>query len=94
MCDFAGAHRGWVEKSLEEGRNSRDQKWTESVAGGRQQFLKATKEKLGLKAKEREVIRADGSFRLKEAPAPYVGNLALENDVPGLQNEYFWEDSV
>ncbi len=94
MYDFSEAHRGWVEKSLEEGMNSRDQKWTESVAVGSQQFVKATKEKLGFKAKGREVIGGDGSYQLKESPTPYKGNLALENEPLRLQNEYFWEDSV
>jgi hypothetical protein len=49
--------------------NSRDQKWTESVAVGSPQFVKATKEKLGFKAKGREVIGGDGSYQLKESPA-------------------------
>ena len=74
--------------------NSRDQKWTESVAVGSQQFVKATKEKLGFKAKGREVIGGDGSYQLKESSTPYKGNLALENEPLRLQNEYFWEDSV
>ena len=94
MYDFAEAHRGWVEKSLEEGILYRDQKWTESVAVGSERFVKATKEKLGFKAKGREVIGADGSYQLKESPAPYKGNLALENEPLRLQNGYFWKDSV
>jgi putative transposase len=94
MYDFAEAHRGWVEKSLVEGIHFRDQKWTESVAVGSESFVKATKEKLGFKAKAREVIGGDGSYQLKESPAPYKANLLLENEHLRLQNEYFWEDSV
>jgi hypothetical protein len=41
-----------------------------------------------------EVIGSGGRYQLREFPAPYVGNLALENEVLKLQNEYFWEDSV
>jgi putative transposase len=94
MYDFAEAHRGWVEKSLEEEILSRDEKWTESVAVGSEKFVKATKEMLGFKAKGLEVIGGDGSYQLKESPAPYKGNLGLENESLRLQNEYFWEDSV
>jgi putative transposase len=94
MYDFAEAHRGWVEKSLEEEILSRDQKWTESVAVGSEKFVEATKEKLSFKAKGREVIGADGSYQLQESPTLYKGNLGLENEPLRLQNEYFWEDSV
>jgi len=79
---------------LSEGINSRDLQWTESIAVGSRQFVKATKEKLGFKAKRREVIGGDGSYQLKESPAPYKGNLAPENEALRLQNEYFWEDSI
>jgi putative transposase len=94
MYDFAEAHRGWVEKSLEEEILSRDQKWTESVAVGSEKSVEATKEKLSFKAKGREVIGADGSYQLQESPTLYKGNLGLENEPLRLQNEYFWEDSV
>lgn len=93
MHDFAEAHRGWVERSIEEGIHTRTQKWTESVAVGGEEFVKATKETLGLKAKGREVIGGDGSYQLKEFPAPYNSRLLLENEPLRLQNEYFWEDS-
>jgi hypothetical protein len=82
-----------VGESLEEGINSRDQKWTESVAVGSQQFVKAMKERLGFKVKGREVIGGDGSYQ-PESPAPYMGNLALQKEPLRLQNAYFWEDSV
>jgi putative transposase len=92
MYDFAEAHLGWVEKSLEEGIHYRDQKWTESVAVGSEKFVKATKEKLGFKAKGREVIGGAGSYELKESPALYKGILVRENVPLRLENEYFWED--
>jgi hypothetical protein len=77
--DFAEAQRGGVEESLEGGIISRDQKWAESVAVGSQQFVKATKNKLGFKAKGREVIGGNGSFEPSESPAPYRGIYGHEN---------------
>jgi len=59
-----------------------------------QQFVKAMKERLGFKAKGREVIGGDGSYQLKESPAPYMDNLALQKEPLRLQNAYFWEDSA
>jgi putative transposase len=52
----------------------------------------ATKEKLGFKAKGREVVGQDRSYELKESPASYEGILGHENAVLSSQNEYFWED--
>lgn len=94
MAELAVAYRGWIEESLEEVRHYRDEKWTESIAVGSEAFVMATKERLGFKARAREVIGGDGSYELKESPAPYSGILVQENGVLRLQNEYFWERSA
>ncbi len=57
MHDLADAYRGWVEGYLREMSHFRDGKWTESVAVGSEAFVTATKEKLGLKAKGRQVVK-------------------------------------
>ena len=54
--------------------------------------MTATKEQLGIKAKGREVVGGDGSYELREPPAPYNGILGNENAVLKPQNEYPWED--
>jgi hypothetical protein len=59
---------------------------------GSEEFVTATKEKLGFKAKGREVVGKDGSFELKEPPTAYGGILRHENDFLRPQNQYFWED--
>ncbi len=82
----------WVEGSLREVSHFRDGKWTESVAVGSEAFVTATKEKLGLKAKGREVVGRDGSYELRESPAAYKVILGHENAVLRLQNEYCWDD--
>ena len=91
--DLGAAYRGWVDGSLSKGIPSRDARWTESVAVGSEGFVTATKEKLGTKAKGREVIGGNGSYELRERQAAYKGILGHENDVLRFQNEYFWEDS-
>ena len=48
---------------------------------GSEEFVTATKEKLGFKAKGREVVGRDGSFELKEPPSAYRGILRHENAV-------------
>jgi len=49
-------------------------------------------EKIGFKAKDREVVGRDGSFELKEPPAAYRGILRQENAFLRPQNQYFLED--
>jgi len=92
MDDLAKAYRGWVEESLHKTGCFRDEKWTESVAVGSEGFVMAAKEKLGFKAKGREVVGRDGSFELKEEQLPYRGILRHENVILSPQNQYFWED--
>jgi hypothetical protein len=55
---------------------------------GSESFVAATKEKLGLKAKGRKMVGGDGSYKLRESPAPYKGILGHENEVLRPQNEY------
>ena len=92
MEDLAKAYRGWVEEAVQKADCFRDERWTESVAVGSEQFVAATKEKLGFKAKGREVVGRGGSFELKEAQMPYRGIFRPENAILSPQNQYFWED--
>ena len=94
MDDLAEAYRGWVEESEQEGSHFRDEKWTESVAVGSEAYVTETKEKLGFKAKGREVIGGDGSYELREAPASYKSILGHENGGLRLENTYFWDDDL
>lgn len=94
MDDLADAYRGWIEDAVIKGDLRRDGKWTESVAVGSASFVNATKEKLGMKGKGREVIGADGSYELRESPAPYKTILEHENGGLRLQNVYYWNNNI
>jgi REP element-mobilizing transposase RayT len=94
MVDLAEPYRGWVEESLRGSDRRRDGKWSESIAVGSESFVSMTKEKLGMKAKGREVVGGgDGSYELREAPAPYQGSLGPKNTGLRGENTYFWDDS-
>jgi hypothetical protein len=94
MDELASAYRGWVEDALITGARCREGKWTESVAVGGESFVNATRDKLGMKGKGREVIGVDESYALRELPAPYKTIFRAENDDLRLQNVYSWNDSV
>lgn len=93
MDELADAYRGWIQRSVSNGKHSRDGKWTESVAVGSAPFVTATKEKLEVKGIGREVISGGGSYELREPPASYKGILAHENEGLRLENSYFWDDN-
>ena len=91
MPNLADAYRGWIEEAIGAEGQLRDDKWSESIAVGSESFVMMTKEKLGIKAKGREVVGEDGSYVLRESPAPYSGILGHENDVLRPENAFFWD---
>jgi len=94
MADLADAYRGWVKDALIADGHSRDDKWSESIAVGSESFVTMTKEKLGFKANGREVVGGDGSYVLRESPAPYNGILGDKNEALRPENTHFWEDNL
>jgi len=91
MADLADAYRGWIEEAIGEEGQLREGKWSESIAVGSESFVMMTKEKMGIKAKGREVVGEDGSYALRESAAPYNSILGHENDVLRSENVYFWD---
>jgi hypothetical protein len=63
------ARAQWAESMLDS-RSQRDSCWTESIATGDQDFVEGVKEKLGMKARAREVVRQSEGFVLKETTTP------------------------
>jgi len=61
---------------------------------GSEMFVTATKEKLGLRAKGREVVGGDGSYELREAPGDYKPISGLESVALRLENAYFWRENL
>jgi len=92
MEELAEAYRGWVEESVSRKEYFKDSKWTESVAVGGEAFVRATKEKLGIKGIGRKVIEKGGSYELREFAEPYKAVLGPESEALRLQNAYFWND--
>ena len=91
VSDLAAAYRGWIEEAIGAEGRLRDGRWSESIAVGSESFVMMTKEKLGIKAKGREVVGEDGSYVLRESPGPYNSILGYENDVLRAENAYFWD---
>jgi hypothetical protein len=72
--------------------DKRDGKWTESIAVGSELFVSTTKDKLGIKAKGRDVFGTDGSYELREDPGHYKQLLGHEKAGLSPENAYYWSD--
>ena len=87
------AYRGWVEEALEGSGLERRPEWTESIAVGGESFLRAIKERLGIRAKGRKVAGGESRFELREGFAPYFHvfrgeNVDLNKKTPSFGGKY------
>ena len=73
---------------------SRDNKWTESIAVWRKAFIEAVIKGLGIKAKGRKIVGSKKSYELREPAIPYGANFTPENGLLRLENTYFWDDII
>jgi hypothetical protein len=85
---------GWIKGAIGAEGQLRDGRWSESIAVGSESFVTMTKEKLGFKAKAREVVGEEGSYVFRESPAPYKSILGHENDALRPENAYFWDHNL
>jgi putative transposase len=84
------AHKKWVEIALKEKIIVRDDKWSKSIAVGRDSFIEGVKAQMGFAAIGRRRIAAGDSFQLREHPDCYGDVLGVENIDIGQKNTYFW----
>jgi len=86
------AHRSWVHEALKDGNGDRDAKWSESHAVGSEGFVERTRERLGIRAKGREVRGMDGQFELREPEAIYHSHFEAKKTDIEPENSYLWND--
>jgi len=86
--------RDRIEQALISDEQSREGRWTESVAVGNKSFIEATIKKLGIRAKGRNVVRGHKSYELREPTVSYGINFTPKNSLLRLQNTYFWDSFI
>ena len=89
--DLKANHKKWVESGLQDQKNSRDARWTRSLAVGSRQFIDAVKKEMGLAAKGRKAIKQAESFQFREHTMPYHAHMGAENSDIDSQNTYIWK---
>jgi len=74
--------------------SGRDDRWSEAIAVGSLAFVDTVKNDLGVKARHRDMIEADGSYALREPSEAYAGKCTGKIDALRTQNTILWDESV
>ena len=88
---FRETHKELVNESLTNGKNFRQNQWTESIAVGNKDFIETIKEKFDILAKGRKIIEKHVGFHLREEMGLYIVNSDSDNDNTGPKNTYYWD---
>jgi putative transposase len=88
--DLRDSHKKWVEETIRAKNLSRNQKWSQSIAVGGQNFIEIVKEMLGIRAKGRKVVEYGAGYHLREAQVSYMSDFTFENAGLKPQNTYVW----
>ena len=82
------SHYNWVAEGLKQNDPQHVGKWTESVGVGNKNFLETVKEKLGHRARGRNILedKHSDSWQLREDQSAY--GVYSQNDIT---NRYFWD---
>ncbi len=88
---LSATHSQWVQAELESNSDSRDPKWTRSIAVGDEAFVRTTQSELGGRAIGRKPIEDEGVYELREAQAPYSHVLGTKKVNVRHDNSYLWE---
>jgi hypothetical protein len=66
--------------------------WKPYLTGvGSRSFIESVKERLGFRAKGRDIIKSGEGYQLRESPTPYIALFEAENEDIGLKNTRFWD---
>jgi len=89
--DVKTYHKRWVDDYLENGKNTRDGKWTMSIAVGSKRFVERVKALMGVLARGRKSMEVRDSYQLREPPAPYRALFGGKKDDIGPDNTWLWD---
>jgi putative transposase len=84
-------HKKWVDDYIENGKNTRDDKWTKSIAVGNKSFVERVKSLMGALAIGRKSTEAEDSYQLREPAVPYIAHFSGKKNDIGPENTFFWD---
>lgn len=93
--ELARSYRELMEATLIQKNHARDEKWTESLAVGDEEFIGEIRKDLLSRAMRRRSVEGDnGVFVLKEDQVPYSNLSTPENSILSPANTRYWERMV
>jgi len=72
---------------------TRESKWTESIAVGSKSFIEATIKRVGARARGRRIAGNNKTYEVREPGVPSGVNFTTKNALLRHQNTYFWRDT-
>ena len=84
-------HKRWVDDYLENGKNTREDKWTMSIAVGNRSFVERVKSLMGALAIGRKSTEAGDSYQLREPAVPYIAYFGGKKGDIGSENTWLWD---
>jgi len=85
------SHKEWIEEKLRHGNPFREDKWTESVAVGGEEFIKEIKEDLGVKVLGRTTLTDGDLHQLREAQQSYAAHFGPEKGLLRQNLSFKWD---
>src|SRR5258708_7421514 len=91
VADFPAGHRQWVDAALRTGAMTRDDRWSESVAIGSEQFVERVKAELGSAVGRRQIVAGNKTYSLPQPSSPYDHLFEGKNRALRQNNAYIWD---
>jgi putative transposase len=84
-------HRQWVDAALRMIAMARDDRWSESVAVGSEQFVEQVKTELRSAVGRRQIAAENKMYTLREPSPPYDHLFDGNNEALSQNNAYLWD---
>ena len=89
---FSQTYKGWIEEALGDNDQSREIKWSASIAVGTKSFVEKVKDKLGVRAIGRQVVENIDGYELKEPEGSYRSRFGGKMGTLSHENAYYWNN--
>ena len=76
---------------MEEGKKTRHDGWTDSIAVGSMPCVEKVKAQLGSRAKGRDIVEGPEGYQVREGSAPYDALFGVKKGDIGPENACFWD---
>jgi putative transposase len=73
------AHREWIEETLRRSVPAREEKWSQSIAVGSEEFAHKTQATLGVRGHKRDIVQKDDVYVLRETEESYGAFFGVKN---------------